>query len=70
MTPTVLASTDREILFSVLSYCRQFEQELLDPTELPPEPEDGTASRSGWRLALFLLVASFVLALIGSYWAW
>jgi serine/threonine protein kinase len=69
MTPMVLESTDREILFSVLSYCRQFEQELLDPTELPPEPEDGTATRSGWWLALALLVGSFVLALIGSYWA-
>src|SRR5262249_14747440 len=38
MTPAVLGSTDREILYSLLSYCRQFEQELLDPTELPPDP--------------------------------
>ena len=67
MTPAILESTDREILFSVLSYCHQFEQELLDPTELPP-PEDWAATRSGWWLALVLLVASFVLALIGSNW--
>ncbi len=65
----VLESTDREILFSVLSYCRQFEQELLDPTELPPESEDGATNRSGWWLALVLLVGSFVVALIGTYWA-
>ena len=67
MTPMVLESTDREILFSVLSYCRQFEQELLDPTELPPEPEDGATNRSGWWLALVLLLGSFVVALIGTY---
>jgi serine/threonine protein kinase len=67
MTPAILESTDREILFSVLSYCHQFEQELLDPTVLPP-PEDG-AVRSGWWPALVLLLASFVAALIASYWA-
>ena len=40
MTPRALESTDREILFSLLSYCRQFEQDLLDPTELLAEPGD------------------------------
>jgi serine/threonine protein kinase len=68
MTPAVLEATDREILVSVLSYCRQFEQELLDPTELPP-PEDGAATRRGWWLALVLLLASFAMALAGIYWA-
>ena len=68
MTPRVLESADREILYSVLSYCRQFEQELLDPTELPPEPEDGASSGSAWWLVLFSLVASFVLVLIWIYW--
>src|SRR5206468_10107668 len=45
MTPTILESTDREILFSVLSYCRQFEQELLDQTELLPAPREGAGTR-------------------------
>jgi hypothetical protein len=70
MTPTVLEATDREILISVLSYCRQFESELLDPTELLPEPED--APRSGWSpwwMAIGFFVASFALALAWSYWA-
>jgi hypothetical protein len=70
MTPTVLASTDREILFSLLSYCRQFEQELLDPTELLPEPGEEAETQSGWWLVIGLLVTSFVLALIGSTWVW
>jgi hypothetical protein len=69
MTPAVLRSADREILLSVLSYCRQFEQELLDPTELPPDPEDGPSSRSGWWLLLVVLLASFLVALLGTYWA-
>jgi predicted Ser/Thr protein kinase len=68
MTPRVLKSTDREILFSVLSYCRQFETELLDPTELLPEDEDVAKPWSGWWLAIGLFVASFVLALIWGYW--
>jgi hypothetical protein len=67
MTPKALRSTDREILYSVLWYCRQFEQELLDQTELPPEPEAGTWSR--WWLGIGLLVASFVITLIRIYWA-
>jgi hypothetical protein len=70
MTPTVLRSTDREILFSVLAYCRQIEQELLDPTELPPEPEEEARTWFGWWLVIGLIVASFVLALIGSSWVW
>jgi serine/threonine protein kinase len=70
MSPTVLASTDREILLSVLSYCRQFEQELLDPTELLPDPGEETETRSSWSLMIVLLVASFVLALFGSTWFW
>jgi serine/threonine protein kinase len=68
MRPTVLESTDREILFSVLSYCRQFEQELLDPTELPPELEDNAEARPRWWPVIALLVASFVLGLIWMYW--
>ena len=68
MTPAVLQATDREILFSVLSYCRQFEQELLDPTELLPEAEDGARTWSGWWLVMALLVVSFVLALIWGTW--
>ncbi len=70
MTPKALKSTDREILSSVLSYCRQFEHELLDPTELLPEPEDVPKTRSGWWLTIGLFVAAFVLALSWSYWPW
>ena len=69
MTPRVLESTDQELLFSLLSYCRQFEQDLLDPTELWPEPEDVAETRSRWWLVIGLLVASFVLALIWISWA-
>jgi hypothetical protein len=69
MTPRVLESTDREILSSVLAYCRQFEHELLDPTELLPGSEDGASSRHGWWLALFALLASFVLVLSWIYWS-
>jgi serine/threonine protein kinase len=70
MTPRVLGSTDQELLSSVLSYCRQFEQELLDSTELLPEPADVVPeTRSGWWLAIGLLVASFVLTLIWLSWA-
>src|SRR5262249_54841075 len=67
MTPKVLKSTDQEILLSVLSYCRRFEQELLDPTELLPEPEDEPETWSGRWLAIGLFVASFSLALIYIY---
>jgi serine/threonine protein kinase len=69
MTPTALESTDREILISVLSYCRQFEQELLDPTELPVEPDEVPRTWSPWWLAIGIFVASFALALAVSYWA-
>jgi serine/threonine protein kinase len=68
MTPTAMESTDQEILFSVLSYCRQFEQELLDPTELLPEPGDMAETWSGWLVVIGLLVASFVVVLMWSYW--
>jgi serine/threonine protein kinase len=67
MTPKVLKSTDQEILLSVLSYCRRFEQELLDPTELLPEPEDEPETWSGRWLVIGLFVASFSLALIFIY---
>jgi serine/threonine protein kinase len=69
MTPTALESTDREILVSVLSYCRQFESELLDPTELPPEPEDVATGRSGLWLVIGIFVATFIVGLALSYWA-
>ena len=74
MTPRALESTDRELLFSLLSYCRQFEQDLLDPTELSahitPEPvATWPETRSGWWLVFGSLVASFVLALIWIFWA-
>jgi hypothetical protein len=69
MTPRALESTDREILFSLLSYCRGFEQELLDPTELLPEPGDKARSWFGAWLAIALFVASFVLVLLFRYWA-
>jgi serine/threonine protein kinase len=70
MRPSTLRSTDQEILFSLLSYCRQFEQELLDSTEFPTAPEDQAPGASGWWLAVALLVASFllVLMLISIYW--
>ncbi len=70
MTPRVLESTDQELLFSVLSYCRQFEQELLDSTELLPEPGHLAEPRSSFWPVIGLLVASFVLGLICVYWAW
>jgi serine/threonine protein kinase len=69
MTPRILGSTDQQLLSSVLSYCRQFEQELLDSTELLPEPGEVAENRSGWWLAIGLLVASFVLTLIWLSWA-
>ena len=69
MTPRVLESTDRELLFSLLSYCRQFEQELLDSTELSAEPEDVDSTRPNWWLPIGLLVASFIVALIWMSWA-
>jgi hypothetical protein len=65
MTPKTLKSTDREILSSVLSYCRQFEQELLDQTGLLSKAR--TWAR--WWLILGLLAAAFVFTLIGTYWA-
>jgi serine/threonine protein kinase len=43
MTPRTLESTDRELLYSLLSYCRRFEQDLLDPTALLAEPGDPPA---------------------------
>ena len=55
MTPRTLESTDRELLFSLLAHCRQFEQDLLDPTELLAEPEYAAKARSGWWLAIGLL---------------
>jgi serine/threonine protein kinase len=80
MTPRALESTDRELLYSLLCYCRQFEQELLDTTELLAEPGDVAApravarpadmakNRSGWWLVAGSLVTSFVVALIWMYW--
>jgi serine/threonine protein kinase len=64
MRPSTLRLTDQEILFSLLSYCRQFEQELLDPTEFPTAPEDQAPGASGWWMAVALLVASFLLVLM------
>jgi serine/threonine protein kinase len=69
MTPKALQSTDRELLYSMLSYCREFEHDLLDPTDLQPEPEVVEKTTSGWWLAIGLLVASFVVALIWIFWA-
>jgi Protein kinase domain len=81
MTPRTLETTDRELLYSLLSYCRQFEHDLLDPTELLAEPGDvaapGDVSKpegaarapSSWWLVVGSLVASFVVALIWMYWA-
>jgi serine/threonine protein kinase len=69
MTPSSLQSTDRELLYSMLTHCREFEHELLDPTELPPEPEDVEQTRFRWWLPICLLVASFVVALILISWA-
>jgi len=69
MTLTALESTDRELLYSMLSYCQEFEQDLLDPTELRPEPEEVPEPRSRWWLAIGLLVGSFVVALICIFWA-
>jgi serine/threonine protein kinase len=69
MKPAVLRATDQELLSSMLSYCRQFERELLDPTELPPEPEDKPSDGFGSWLILALLVASFLLVLAWGRWA-
>jgi hypothetical protein len=69
MTPKVLDSTDRELLYSVLSHCRQFEQDLLDPTELWPEEDEVPQTWSIWWLVTGLLVASLVIAFAWIYWA-
>jgi serine/threonine protein kinase len=70
MRPATLRSTDQEILLSLLSYCRQFEQELLDPTGFPIAPVGPASGTSGKWLALVLLTASFILVfvLIWVYW--
>jgi serine/threonine protein kinase len=69
MSPMVLESADRDILFSLLSYCRRFEQELLDSTELSTEPEDKGGTWFGVWLGIALFVAAFVLVLLLLYWA-
>jgi serine/threonine protein kinase len=63
-----LESTDQELLSSVLSYCRQFEQDLLDPTELWPEPDEVAQPRSVWWLVIGLVVGSFVVAFAWISW--
>ncbi len=69
MTPRSLESTDRELLYSLLSYCRQFEQDLLDSTDLLADQGYVARKRSNWWLAIGLLLASFALVLIWLSWA-
>ena len=75
LSPSALERTDQEILFSLLSICRQFEQELLDSTDLSADPADvgnpGDVNQiwSGWWLPIGLLVASFLIGLIWISWA-
>ncbi len=69
MTPRSLESTDRELLFSLLSYCRQFEQDLLDSTDLLAEQEYVAKNHSTLWLTIGLLVASFVVVLFWMSWA-
>jgi serine/threonine protein kinase len=64
MKSSTLGTTDQELLVSLLFYCRQFQQELLDPTEFPVAPEDPASGTSGWRLAVALFATSFILVFV------
>jgi hypothetical protein len=60
MTARVLEFTDPEILFSVLSHCRTFEQELMDQTPLAAKAE----GQSGVRVAIYFLTAAFAFEMV------
>jgi serine/threonine protein kinase len=56
LTPKALAQTDREILFSLLLFCRQAEQELGRQTSEPQESGDRPSARTNWVLDMVIFV--------------
>ena len=69
LTPKTLEREDREILFSLLSHCREAEQELRDRTQLVLEP--GKQSKPGvrWKLAAVVISLTAVVVAV-LLWTW
>jgi serine/threonine protein kinase len=69
LTPRAMERADAEILFSLLSYCREVEQALVDDSRPLPAPWEGSRAGRRWRLAavgisIFLVVTALF------WWAW
>lgn len=69
LTPKTLEREDREILFSLLSHCREAEQELRDRTQLFLEPGEQSKTSVRWKLAAVgISVTAVVVAVL--LWTW
>ena len=69
LTPKTLEREDREILFSLLSHCREAEQELRDRTQLVLEPGKQSKPSVRWKLAAVAIsVTAVVVAVL--LWTW
>ena len=69
LTPKTLEREDREILFSLLSHCREAEQELRDRTQLFLEPGEQSKTSVRWKLAAVAIsVTAVVVAVL--LWTW
>ena len=69
LTPKTLEREDREILFSLLSHCREAEQELRDRTQLFLEPGEQSKTSVRWKSAVVgISVTAVVVAVL--LWTW
>jgi len=69
LTPKTLEREDREILFSLLSHCREAEQELRERTQLFLEPGEQNKISARWKLAAVgISVTALVVAVL--LWTW
>ncbi len=69
LTPKTLEREDREILFSLLSHCREAEQELRERTQLFLEPGEQNKTSARWKLAAVgISVTALVVAVL--LWTW
>lgn len=64
MTPRAMEAADREILYSLLSYCREAERALRDRSKTLPDLGGREESTISWRFAAVGISICFVVGLV------
>jgi hypothetical protein len=64
MTPRAMENADREILWSLLSYCREAERALRDRSKTLPDLGGREESTISWRVAAVGISICFVVGML------